>query len=280
MFKPYTFTAPTAGQHILILGAVHGNEIAGTLAQHEIIRQLNDGALSLKSGKITFVPVVNEAAHNQDTRFVDVNLNRVIRKHETPQNNEEKIANQLIRLIDDCDILLDLHSTHCPEDKEFAFIDYPEKNNLELLSLIPVQTALAGWPKIYANHPEITNFCTEEYAHNHNKCAITVECGYHKSPHAVEVASQTILNILAHYNIIDKPSPTPQTPEIITLDSFVIKQSSGRLNQNFQHLDKIKAGETIALYDNGKNLTAPFDGHIIMPNHEAQIGAEWFYLGR
>ncbi len=280
MFKSYTFSAPTAGKHILILGAVHGNEIAGTLAQQQIIEQINNGTLNLKSGKITFIPIVNEAAYNQDARFIDMNLNRVVRVHENPQNNEEKIANQLVKTIDDCDIMLDLHSTHCEKDKEFAFIDYPTNANLELLSLIPVQTALAGWPKIYAQNPKITNFCTEEYAYSHDKHAITVECGYHKSPEAVNIAKQSILNILAYYDVVDIPKPAISTPQIIHLASFIIKESSGHFNRNFQHLDSIKKDETIAIYDNGQTLTAPFDGYIIMPNHLAEIGAEWFYLGR
>ena len=178
MFKSYTFTGQTSGKHILILGAVPGNETAGTLAQQKIIRQIELGELNIISGSVTFVPIVNEAAYNQNCRYIDTNLNRVIKFHQAPQNNEEKIANELIKLIDNCDVMLDLHSTHCPQDKEFAFIDYPTEDNRRLSALVPVQTALSGWPQIYVNHPEITNFCTEEYAHQKDKMGITVECGY------------------------------------------------------------------------------------------------------
>ncbi len=280
MFKSYTFTAPKSGQNILILGAVHGNEIAGTLAQKHIIQQINTGEIKLKSGSVTFIPVVNEAAQKQDVRFIDVNLNRVVCHHDMPQNNEEKIANVLIKAIDACDIMLDLHSTHCPQDVEFAFIDYPTPQNKELLSLIPVKTVLSGWPAIYANNPDIANFSTEEYAHTHNKCGITVECGYHKAPQAVSVATQSILNVLTHHGVIEGDLPVPLMPHLITLDSYIVKQSTGHFVRDFQHLDTVKTGETIALYDTGKTLSAPFDGYIIMPNPTADIGAEWFYFGR
>lgn len=280
MFKSHNFNSGIPGPHILILGAVHGNETAGTAAQREIISLIRQGAIRLNKGQITFVPVVNENAYQKDCRCIDVNLNRVIKYHQTPQNNEEKIANQLIRLIDQCDVMLDLHSTHCPNDVEFAFIDYPDAKNLELLSLIPVKTALAGWPQIYMGHPEITNFCTEEYAHSRRKTGITVECGYHKSPHAINVAKQSIFNVLSYFGNIDMPTSLLKRPQTIALQSFVNKQTEGKMSKDYKHLDKIAAGETVAVYNNGQTVKAPFDGYIIMPNHDAAIGTEWFYFGK
>ena len=280
MFKIYTFEAQKAGKHILILGAVHGNEIAGTIAQQNIINQIENNMIHLKSGKITFIPIVNEKAHQIDERFVDVNLNRVIKYHQNPANNEEKIANELIKLIEECDIMLDLHSTHCPDDVPFAFIDYPYEKNRELLSLIPVKTALAGWPQIYANQPDITNFCTEEYAHQHNKSGITVECGYHKAEKSIDIATTTILNILSYFDVIEYEKPQKSNPTVVTLSSYVTKKSEGKLTRNFQHLDKIQKDDILAIYESGEIVTAPFDGYIIIPNHKATIGSEWFYLGQ
>ena len=279
MFKKYCCSARTKGLHILILGGVHGNEIAGSIAQKEIINMIENGDLQIKSGMITFVPTVNEEAQKKDVRFVDVNLNRVVCFHQNPSNNEERIANCLVKEIDDCDIMLDLHSTHCEGDIEFAFIDYPTAKNRELLSLIPVENALAGWPEIYAKNGTIADCCTERYAYLNNKAGITVECGYHKSPRAVEVAKVSILNILAYYNVIDMPITKKREPNIIKLDSFIVKKSAGKLMREYKHLSEIKKGEILAQYDRGDTVIAEFDGYIIIPNHEAKIGDEWFYLG-
>ena len=279
MFKSYCFHASKTGPHILILGAVHGNETAGTFAQQEIIHQIETGALSLKSGSVTFIPIVNERAQRQDTRFVDENLNRIIKYHKTPLTNEQKIANLLIKEIDKADVLLDLHSTHCEKDEAFAFIDYPDEKNLSFLKIIPVQTALAGWPLIYQNNSEIENFCTEEYAHQKNISALTVECGYHKDKKAIEIAKQSILNTLIYYGILDDVSPTPITKKIISLNSFIIKEKNGYLANNFKHLDDIKKGDVLAVYETGEQLYAPVDGFIIMPNHKANINEEWYYIG-
>ena len=133
MFKVHTFESQTNVPHILILGAVHGNEIAGTLASQALIQQFQQGQLTLLRGQATFIPIVNELAQQQDTRFVDENLNRVITTHTAPMTHEQKIANQLLSYIEKADVLLDLHSTHCKDDEAFAFIDYPSEKNLDFL---------------------------------------------------------------------------------------------------------------------------------------------------
>ena len=279
MFKSIVFKHETEGKNILILGAVHGNETAGTKAQYEIIKELQEKKHILQSGSITFIPIVNEQAYQKDVRGIDDNLNRVIKFHENPQTNEEKIANQLIKEIEKADILLDLHSTHCEKDEPFAFIDHPSQENLEFLKIIPVQTALAGWPDIYKNNHEIENNCTEEYAFLKNTWALTVECGYHKSIEAIQIAKKSILNMLYHYGVL-KGSCQETKKTIITLQNFVIKEKEGKFCKNYIHLDAIKKGDEIAIYETGEKIYAPFDGFIIMPNHEAKINTEWFYFGK
>lgn len=278
MFKTVVFKGEAEGKNILILGAVHGNETAGTRAQQEVIKEIKEAQHILKSGSVTFIPIVNEQAYNQDIRGVEDNLNRVIKFHENPKTNEEKIANQLIKEIEKADILLDLHSTHCENDQPFAFIDYPTKENLDFLNIIPVQTALAGWPDIYKNNQNIENNCTEEYAFLHQTRALTVECGYHKSIEAVQTAKQSILNTLYQFDVL-AGTATKTEKKIITLKKFIIKEKEGKLLKNFVHLDKVKKGEPIARYETGEKVYSEVDGFIIMPNHDAKINTEWFYIG-
>ena len=175
MFDVYKFKSNKLGPHILILGAVHGNEIAGTLAGESIALDFEIGNLKLIKGSVTFIPLVNKKAQEQDTRFVDENLNRVIIYHPNPTTHEQKIANNLLQHIEKADVLLDLHSTHCEKDEAFAFIDYPTKQNCELLQVMPVQTALAGWPSIYEKNTKILNYSTEEYAHMKGITALTLD---------------------------------------------------------------------------------------------------------
>ncbi|MDP2104085.1 MAG: succinylglutamate desuccinylase/aspartoacylase family protein, partial [Candidatus Gracilibacteria bacterium] len=70
------------GIHILFFGAIHGNEVCGPKALDEIIQDFETHKIELKSGKVTFVPICNKMAHDEGKRYIDVNLNRVIEKHE------------------------------------------------------------------------------------------------------------------------------------------------------------------------------------------------------
>ena len=65
----------------------------------------------------------------------------------------------------------------------------------------------------------------------------------------------------------------------IRMESFVIKEREGKLCRAYKHLDKISKGERLAVYDDGEALYAPDDGYILLPNLEADLGTEWYYLG-
>ncbi|MCA3176279.1 MAG: succinylglutamate desuccinylase/aspartoacylase family protein, partial [Burkholderiales bacterium] len=45
------------GPQVLVLGAVHGNEICGTRAIERVLREIDDGSLKIERGSVTFIPV-------------------------------------------------------------------------------------------------------------------------------------------------------------------------------------------------------------------------------
>ena len=174
--------------------------------------------------------------------------------------------------------MLDLHSTHCEGDVPFAFCDYPGETNKKLIDALAVDYVLEGWPEIYAGS-EIQDYSTEYRAHAYGKSGTTVECGYHKSPAAIELAYSAILSTLAVFGLIKAVTPCPSPKKHIVLKDYVIKKREGQLCKNFKHLDPITKDEVIARYDDGEVLKAPADGYILLPNLKAEIGAEWYYFG-
>ena len=84
---------------------------------------------------------------------------------------------------------------------------------------------------------------------------------------------------MAFYGGIDSYLVQRYTPNIIRLHSFFTKEREGELCKNYQHLDPIMKGERLAEYADGTVIESPIEGYLIMPNHEATIGTEWFYLG-
>src|ERR1700722_19452562 len=106
----HSFDSGKPGPALLVLGALHGNGVAGTVALNELIAALERRQLILQKGKLTLIPVANPAAYARRKRLIDVNLNRVFTPNPAPRNDEERAAQEIMPYIDACDVLLDIHS--------------------------------------------------------------------------------------------------------------------------------------------------------------------------
>lgn len=279
MITKYEFRGEKDGISLLILAAVHGNETAGTQACFRIIDEFNRGALRLTGGHLTLVPVCNPEAYRKDVRSIDENLNRVIKMHDIPQSYEQRLANEICPLIRSHRFTLDLHSTHCVGDVPFAFCDYPDDYNRKVIEALPVDYVLEGWPEIYGRQAQIQDFSTEQCAHVYGNTATTLECGYHKEPKAAELAYRAIIGALTAFDMVDLSKPAAHEKTHILMKSFVLKTGEGKLCRNYKHLDPLVKGEKIAVYDSGEFLYAPEDGFILLPNLQAPVNTEWYYLG-
>lgn len=279
MIEKYEFDSGVSGTNLLVLAAVHGNETAGTNALKRLLREIKVGEIVLKSGRLVVVPVCNPEAYRQDVRQIEENLNRVMKEHIEPKTYEQKLANEICLLIKDCDVLLDLHSTHCEGDVPFAFCDYPSEASKRLIDGLNVNYVLEGWPEIYAGQGEITDFSTERCAHDYGNAGTTVECGYHKSAAAVELAYSAIISTLSQFAMIEGRVVKTSPKKHILMKNYVVKRRDGQLCKNYKHLDLVSKGEEIARYDDGEVLRAPDDGYILLPNLKAEVGAEWYYFG-
>ena len=225
------------------------------------------------------VPVCNPEAYRKDVRSIDENLNRVIKMHDNPQSYEQRLANEICPLIRSHRFTLDLHSTHCVGDVPFAFCDYPDDYNRKVIEALPVDYVLEGWPEIYGRQAQIQDFSTEQCAHVYGNTATTLECGYHKEPKAAELAYRAIIGTLTAFDMVDLSKPAAHEKTHIQMKSFVLKTGEGKLCRNYKHLDPLVKGEKIAVYDSGEFLYAPEDGFILLPNLQAPVNTEWYYLG-
>lgn len=264
------------GPRLLLLGAVHGNETAGSKAILKLKEALDNRQIRLKSGCLTLMPVCNPQAYAKGVRFVEKNLNRIIRLYEHPSCPEEEFSHEIASEILKNDYILDLHSTHNAGEPPFAFLDYPIAENHKLVSAVDVPYVICNWPGIYKN-AQINDSCTEYFAHVSGKSCITLECGYHYDEAAQKVASDSIYNLLIKQGMIEgifKERPK----KYLNLQEVVVKRRSGHLLKNYKHLDRVSAGEVVGVYDNGEKVIAKNDAYILIPNHEAANNTEWFYL--
>ena len=301
------------GPRLIVLGAVHGNEVCGTRAIERVLHELDSGAVRLARGSVTFVPATNPLAYQRGQRMGERNLNRNLRPHGDPVDNEDRIANVLCPLLAEHDVLLDLHSFHSPGEP-FAMIGPGDNTGtLEPFAHARAEEALAlrlgprriveGWLETYAtgvknrlqrtsaNPSERAQMLstdpsygvgTTEYMRSRGGYAITLECGQHADPQSPEVAYRAIRHTLAHLALVDEPAPPARSDyELLCLAEVTDRHhADDRFAREWSSYQALKAGDVIGQRADGTPLRAPDDGFIVFPNPNALPGNEWFYFAR
>lgn len=311
ILQPQAFVALSPGPKLIVLGAVHGNEIAGTVGIERVVAEIRSGALQLKRGSVTLVPITNPLAYSKRQRMGDRNLNRNLYPKAQPEDYEDRIANVLCPLLAAHDVLLDLHSFHTAGEP-FAMIGPPDNSDaLEPFSQAMREEALAvrlgpqriveGWLSTYAEgvrhrlartHPSERagllstdpryGVGTTEYMRTQGGWGITLECGQHDDPNAPEVAYQAIVNTLAHLKMIHTADPEPRSDTIFLKLVEVTDRlhAQDQFAQSWSSYDPVRQGELIGTRHDGQTILAPNDGFIVFPNPAALPGNEWFYFAQ
>ena len=292
----HTWAALAPGPSLVVLGAVHGNEVCGA---HAIVRAIDDlthGRLRLLRGRLTLVPVANPLAFAQATREGERNLNRRFLPQPEPQDYEDRITRQLAPLLAQHEVLLDLHSFHTPGDP-FAMVG-PRNNSgarepfaraaeeMALARALGAQQVVEGWLEVYdraaglrGELPDDEGIGTNEYRRSQGGDAVTIECGQHEDPEAIDVATRAIHGALAHLELAHVPAPPRFAGPAARLKDVVLRESpADRLAQDWHSFDAVQAGDVIAHRADGTPVAAPYDGCVLFPHPEAEVGQELFYL--
>jgi len=279
--EKFEFCGLKDGPTLLILGGVHGNEPAGIVATRRLVDGLQSRALTLNSGRVVCVPLVNGPAFEKDVRFIDRNLNRILGE-EDASDIEGAIAQNLRPILRDCDYLLDLHS-YTAGGPPFLF-GADDAKTMAFAASLPASCVITGWDACYkAAFPDkpAPGMGTTEYARAHGVCGVTYECGQHKDLEGPDNGYAAILGALAHTGLMAAANGTAsaKAPRHIEMRHVFVKQSAGDFVKPWKHLEEIRAGEAFARFDDGTVQAASQDGLIILPHRGVGIGTEWGYLG-
>jgi uncharacterized protein len=280
MIETFAFHATEPGPQVLVFGAVHGHEICGTMAIRQVMEDLWDGKVVLQKGSVTFVPVANPLAHAKGVRYVKENLNRIFRPTRAPKSDEARFANILCRLVDQCDVFLDVHSITA-QGEPFIYLDYPTARNRALARVLGPDLAIVGWPELYKKFGAAhQSFDTPRYAASKGKDCLLIECGQHEDKDAPRVAHAAILNMLRHYGVIKGSVKKNRLAEVRMKDGFFREHAKDRLARDWKHLDPVKKGEVLIVKHDGAVIKAPYDALVVMPKASAPVGDDWVYLGK
>jgi uncharacterized protein len=221
--RAHRFTGLAPGPRLIVTGAVHGNETAGTRGIQRVLAEIDSGALHIVRGAVTFVPVCNPLAYQRGQRMGERNLNRRLQMSATPQDYEDRIANALCPLLAEHQVLLDLHSFRSP-GRPFVMRGPADNTGvLEPFAHASAEARLAahvgpsrivdGWMAAYAagvaarkargltpgavHEDPSYGVGTTEYMRSRGGWGVTLECGQHDDPAAPEVAYTAIRQTLA-----------------------------------------------------------------------------------
>ena len=252
------------GEHVVVVGGTHGNEPAGARAMVSFHRQLQNGEIKLKSGKVSLL-LGNPGAYQKDRRYIDKDLNR---SYDDPERAtlEGRRAGEIIEYLDgnnDIVALLDLHSVSIGDFKICVY----EKDNPQSLELT---LSISDIPLHFIYHPAHMPGTLIGAAGQRRICGLIVECGNHLSKQGVDTALSHMQAMLAHYQMFPTAAEAPKR-DISTIEQY---ESIGAIKPgpNFRFLipevqtgTKLAKGQLFGRDDNGDHI-APQDCYIVAPS--------------
>lgn len=277
--KVTTIKAGSDGPSLLVFGSIHGNEPCGTIAIERLIDKFKKKDIVLQCGTVTFIPECNHQAFSENKRFIDVNLNRIFKTHDRSTFLEEEYANFLVPFIDQADYFIDIHSTSAGGDP-FIFDDIGSSETQELALSLGLPYILQGWPDLYKE--DKGHMDTLLYAASRNVSGVLVECGQHNDPKSIDIAKQSILKTLQFLRMVtdeDRCSKSTQSKLLHVYQVIYKKDDDFRWPRPLKPYQHVQAGEILAATSDG-DVVVKYDSVIVMPNADAQIGEESFYLAR
>ena len=277
----YQYSGPKPGAHLLMLGGIHGNEPCGTAGLARLNLELESGVRGLEAGTLTIAPICNPLAYGENRRWVNANLNRIIKPHPRPTIPEEHYANRIAKLIDAADVVLDLHSYRAGP-RPFLILDHRTPQGEAFASAQGIRDWVTGWPQLFAKTPSLSEADTMNYTYQKNKYGLTIECGQNDDPEAPIVAYRCARRSLAHLGLLDNPhdrAPLPR-PNVYEMKSVILYEGRGELAVPPINMGRFEKGQTLVRYEDGSTYDAPFAGVMVMPSKTADLGAEWTFLAQ
>ena len=265
-----TIQGALPGKTSTIIAGIHGNEICGIKAFEELIPKLK-----INFGKVNFV-YGNIKAIEKNKRQIDVNLNRVFRPDKELSKKEKESyeyqrAKKLKKILNQSDVLLDIHSSRNTKSVPFAII---ASKNFYLAKKMPFKIVSSDWDKIEPGG-------TDDYMSRQNKINICAECGYNLDPKSIYRAKKIILTFLQLMGNIT-PTIKLKNHKQKSIKAYYVyhnKNKYFRLAKKFKDFEKIKKNTLIG-FDGKEKIYCHNDSYIIFARNCQNINEDAFVLGK
>ncbi len=231
----------------------HGDELIGLKVAEELKK--------LKiSDDIFQVHIANKEAYEKGIRFIDKDLNRSF-----PGNPngcyEEKLATKIFPIIEDADIVFDIHSTTSGL-KDAVIVTKLDSKTQKYLDIISPKYVL------------FMAFSKSNALISNAKVGLAFEYGRENDIKVLNNIVNDIKKVLAHLGLIDNVKLLKRKTKYFKINETVEKPKNFKLMQSIKNFKIVKKGEPYA-YLNNKFLKAKKDFYPILfgeNNYETIFG--------
>jgi predicted deacylase len=285
-----TFESGRPGPHVMIAAVVHGNELCGAITLDFLFKN----GVRPRCGTLTlgFMNVAAfdsfDAGRPETSRLVDEDFNRVWDAEVLggPRDSVElRRAREVRPVIDGVDYLLDIHSM--------------QNTNVPLMMCGPLAKGRRfareiGFPAhVISDSGHAAGRRMRDYGPFADEAdprnALLVECGQHWEKSSVEVARETAVRFLAHFDMLEADfvsrflpaEPPPPQAVVLVTDPITISADQFRFTDEFVGMEVIEKAGTVIGWDGDEEVRTPHDRCVlIMPSRRLTKGITAVRLGR
>lgn len=254
-----------AGPALAIITGVHGNELTGPHALTEVLQNLG-----ISNGRV-YAIYANPPALKKEVRQLDKNMNRCFNADNTGDSYEDGRARKIMKILNECDAMLDLHAFNEPTGEPFVMT---EPEGIEVAKIFDVGVISTNWTQAEAD-------TTDGYMHTIGKVGLCLECGpIPKFEQYIEFAKNSIYQFLSYYEMLEEPlHPSKSTKNIIDAKYSVLSTGEpAKFAKPYKSFDNLEPGKVFCTQGKSKFI-AKENECIIFPRPLAKAGSELFVVG-
>jgi predicted deacylase len=268
------------GPHVVVVALTHGNELCGAIAIDRLMRL---GVRPIR-GRLTFVFANVAAFHAFDatrpfgSRSLDEDMNRVWSEEALAiagAGEERERARALRPVIDDADVVLDLHSMASPGE---PLVLHARAERARALA------ARLGWPRWAVaddGHPagrRLIDYTPFADPAGH-RIALLVECGQHWRKRTADTAVEVTVRLLLTLGVIDGewgglvPERHAEPEALEVTDAVVVRSDRFSFVAPYASLDVVSQAGTVIGHDAGRPIVTPYNECVlVLPAHRCGRG--------
>ena len=256
-----------------ITACTHGNEPAGLaifahlLEELDIRNTIKYGTLYLVINNLAAAKKYFDLSDSDDkscSRFLDINMNRLpkdVLTNESDERSEAKRARELRQIWKRFDYGIDIHSTE--SDIEPMIISKGGIFRQDLIRGFPIEKLISNIDRVQIGVPAYS------FYGDANSSVFAIESGQHEKDATFVRAATCAESLLQNLHMLDgEPSVRIDAYREFFIDaSVVFIDMSYDFVKNFTEEEMVSKGQVLAVSSNGlTDITAPFDGALIMPS--------------